>query len=89
MPDSIQFVALTSSGYNPGSDTFFKAYTAGDDNVVLNASDWYAGFSGDAQLYTPPGGPTDPAPVPEPSTFFLLGGVLTGLALVVRRRRKE
>jgi hypothetical protein len=28
-------------------------------------------------------------PVPEPSTFLLLGGGLAGLALVVRRRRKE
>ena len=28
-------------------------------------------------------------PVPEPSTFLLLGGGLAGLAFVVRRRRKE
>ena len=27
--------------------------------------------------------------VPEPSTFFLLGGGLIGLAFAVRRRRKE
>jgi hypothetical protein len=30
-----------------------------------------------------------PAPVPEPSTFFLLGGGLAGLAFYVRRRRRE
>lgn len=30
-----------------------------------------------------------PAPVPEPSTFFLLSGGLAGLAFVARRRRKE
>ena len=28
-------------------------------------------------------------PVPEPSTFLLLGGGLAGLAFVIRRRRKE
>lgn len=31
----------------------------------------------------------DVSPVPEPSTFLLLGGGLAGLAFVVRRRRKE
>ncbi len=31
----------------------------------------------------------DASPVPEPSTFFLLGGGLVGLGFVVRRRRKE
>ena len=29
------------------------------------------------------------SPVPEPSTFFLLGGGFAGLAFAVRRRRKE
>lgn len=31
----------------------------------------------------------DAAPVPEPSTFLLLGGGLAGLGFVVRRRKKE
>ena len=43
-----------------------------------------AGLSFDDLIYTP--GST---PIPEPSTFLLLGGGLAGLAFAVRRRRKE
>jgi hypothetical protein len=96
IPDSIEFVALTSSVYS--ADYQFATYGVGDDNVARSEFnfDFSSGFAGDAQLFTTgdPGDDTDddtpaPAPVPEPSTFLLLGGGIAGLALVVRRRRKE
>jgi len=46
-------------------------------------------FGNPDELYEPEIDAVAGIPIPEPSTFLLLGGGLVGLAFVVRRRRKE
>jgi hypothetical protein len=57
--------------------------TSLSDQITLDSTVW-------AALENPDGYPQRRVnPVPEPSTFLLLGGGLAGLAFVARRRRKE
>ena len=72
----------STNGMFGDSYTLFYGTRAGDIDYALfiPTSPSGLGISFDDLTYTP---------VPEPSTFLLLGGGLAGLAFVARRRKKE
>ena len=74
------------SGLTPESEIIFAARQSNSDN---GKDEWV--ITGEGSFIVETIDPGDPpvTPVPEPSTFLLLGGGLVGLAFVVRRRREE
>ncbi len=72
-----------STGWNTYSLTFDEAGSGAMKFLIWNHGD----NAGPSFLYID--NVRAPAPVPEPSTFLLLGVGLAGLGFVVRRRRKE
>jgi hypothetical protein len=80
---SYWLVALSSIQYTKfgwhNSDTVTTPF-------LRSVGGWYDSDLGD---FTPAYRLNGAAPVPEPSTFLLLGGGLAGLAFVVRRKRKD
>lgn len=66
-------------------------FTGAFDSVMWRSltDEYWNGFTVGIQGTSDEVFPPAPAPVPEPSTFFLLGGGLAGLAFAVRRRKKE
>ena len=67
------------------SDLFFWEMLS--DNNYKGIPTTFNNVSSTSSLYDPNG--NGPAPVPEPSTFLLLGGGLAGLVFAARRRKKE
>ena len=83
--DEVYWLMIYNFAYSTDTLWFWSA-SIGDGNGYTSddLQNWDQAYSKNAFLLT-----NDAAPVPEPSTFLLLGGGLAGLAFVVRRRRKE
>ena len=81
LPD-INYGDFNLRGLEAGDLTNFNGGSVDIDWTASNPGDW-------TRLITAfsPGAPTNP--IPEPSTFILLGGGLAGLAFFARRRKKE